>query len=163
MTTILALYGAFISTILAIARLVAWWLASKPRLVVRVFISPLVVDADGRVRVTNDRGYPVVQDGVACEVIVVRAHNPGKRNVQVARVDLSSLATGRFEHLSHLPMPRTIEPDDVQLWYTSFTKEPENLRARITLVDGKTFESQPYSKLQGSMDLLAPVAGDRLP
>jgi hypothetical protein len=163
MTTILAFYGALISTVLAIARLIAWRSASKPRLAVRVFISPLVVDAGGRVRVTNDQGHPVVQDGVAREVIVVRAHNPGKRNVQVARVDFSSLTTGRFEHLSHLPMPRTIEPDGVQLWYTSFAKEPENLIARITLVDGKTFESPSYGKLQDFMDPLDHVAGHDLP
>ena len=59
-------------------------------------------------------------------------------------------------------MPKTIEPDGVQLWYTSFAKEPENLSARITLVDGKTFKSPPYSKLQGFMDPLDPVAGHGL-
>ncbi len=162
MTTILALYGALISTVLAIARLIAWRSASKQRLTVRMFVSPLVVDAGGRVSVTNDQGHPVVQDGAAREVIVVRAHNCGKGNVQVASVDLSNLTTGGSEHLSHLPMPKTIEPDGVQLWYTSFAKEPENLSARITLVDGKTFKSPPYSKLQGFMDPLDPVAGHGL-
>ncbi len=56
-------------------------------------------------------------------------------------------------------MPRTIEPDGVQLWYTGFAKEPENLSARITLVDGKAFASPPYSKLRGFMDPLDPIAG----
>ena len=78
MTTILALYGALISTVLAIARLIAWRSASKQRLTVRMFVSPLVVDAGGRVSVTNDQGHLVVQDGAAREVIVVRAHNCGK-------------------------------------------------------------------------------------
>jgi len=163
MTTILALYGALLSTALAVARLIAWRSASKQQLTVRMFISPLVVDAGGRVSVTNDQGHPVVQDGAAREVIVVRAHNCGKRNVQVVSVDLISLTTGGSEHLSHLSMPKTIEPDGVQLWYTSFAKEPENLGARITLVDGKTFKSPLYSKLQGYMDPLDPVAGRSLP
>lgn len=161
MTTILALYGALISTALAIGRLVTWLSASRARLTVRVFISPLVVDSDGRVRTTNEHGHPPVQEGVAREVIVVRAHNPGRRDVQVARVDLISTGTDTddAEHLSHLPMPRTITPDAVQFWYTGFKKLPKNLCARITLVGGKAFESPRYSELRGYMDPLDPIAG----
>jgi hypothetical protein len=159
MTTILALYGALISTALAIGRLIAWLSASRARLTVRVFISPLVVGSDGRVRTTNEHGHPPVQEGAAREVIVVRAHNPGKRDVQVARVDLISTDTGHAEHLSHLPMPRTMTPDAVQFWYTGFKKLPKDLCARITLVGGKVFESPRYSELRGYMDPLDPIAG----
>jgi hypothetical protein len=159
MTTILALYGALISTALAIGRLIAWLSASRARLTVRVFISPLAVGSDGRVRTTNDYGHPPVQEGAAREVIVVRAHNLGKRDVQVARVELISTDTGHAEHLSHLPMPRTITPDAVQFWYTGFTKLPKDLCARITLVGGKVFESPRYSELRGYMDPLDPIAG----
>jgi hypothetical protein len=160
MTTFLALYGAFISTALAIGRLIGWVSASRPRLTVRMFISPLVVDADGRPKVANEYGHPVVQEGGAArEVIVVRAHNPGQRAIQVARVDLIGTESGRAEHLAHLPMPRTIEADGVQFWYTGFEEHPKNLCARITLTRGKTFESPPYSKLLGYMDPLNPLAG----
>jgi hypothetical protein len=159
MTTILALYGALISTALAIGRLFAWLSTSRARLTVRVFISPLVVDAAGRVRTTNEHGHLPVQEGTAREVIVVRAHNPGKRDVQVVRVDLIGTDADHAEHLSHLPMPRTIMPDAVQFWYTGFTKLPRDLCARITLVGGKVFESPRYSELRGYMDPLDPIAG----
>lgn len=159
MTTALAIYGALLSTTLAGARLLAWRSASRERLTVRVFVAPLVVDSNGRVRIVNEFGHPVVQDGPAREVIVIRAHNPGKREVQVVRVDLIDSNTGREEHLSHLPMPRTIAPNAVQLWYTSFETLPKDLYARTTMIDGKTFESPRYSALRGYMDPLDPIAG----
>jgi hypothetical protein len=62
------------------------------RLTVRNVHLALVVDADGHVKVQTRR-HPVVQNDNAREVIAVRAYNPGRRAVQVARVQMRLFAT----------------------------------------------------------------------
>jgi hypothetical protein len=149
------------------------WLAAsshsgmRRRLIVRLFVSPLVVDDDGRARVQNDQGHPVVQEGAAREFLVVRAHNTGKRPVQVARVEFVNAHTGNASNLSWLSMPKAIPPDEVQLWYTKVAIDPEDearihpkgIFARVVLTDGKTFDSPRYSSLLGYLNPLDPIAG----
>jgi hypothetical protein len=159
MATVLAIYGAVLSTALAIARLVGWSSTTRRRLTVRMFISPLVVDADGHVRVQNEQGHPVVQNGSAREVVVVRAYNPGRRAVQVARVELLGPQGTPPENLSWLALPRTIQPDDVQLWYSTFERYPADVNARVTLTNGRAFESPRYRQLLAYMNPLDPIAG----
>ena len=132
----------------------------------RLFISPLVVGADGRPSVQNDQGHPVVQEGNAREFIVVRAHNTGKRPVHVARVEFVSTRTGNPENLSWLQMPNTISSEEVQLWYSKVVvnqdehpKYPKDLFARVVLTNGKTFDSPRYSSLLVYLNPLDPIAG----
>jgi hypothetical protein len=156
---VLAIYGAALSTVLAIARLIAWFSTTRRRLTVRVFISPLLVDADGHVKVQNEQGHPVVQNGAAREVIVVRAYNPGPRVVQVARVELLGPPGTPAENLSWVTLPRTIGPDEVQLWYSTFERYPKDLSARVTLTSGKAFDSPRYHQLLAYMNPLDAIAG----
>ena len=141
--TIVAIYGAVLSTALAVGRLAAWLSSRRRRLIVRLFISPLVVDEDGQARVQNEQGHPAVQEGEAAEFLVIRCQNPGRRAVKVARVDLVNSATGQSEHLTWLLMPTTIEPEEVQLWYSKIVnkKYPHDVFARVTLTDGVTLRA----------------------
>lgn len=123
-----------------------------------MFISPLVVDQSGRVRVQNKKGYPVVQEGETWEVMVIRAYNPGRRKVQVARVEVVD-HNDRAENLTYLSMPTTIEPDDIQLWYSKARESGADICARVTLVNGAVFESPRYSSLYVYMNPLDPIAG----
>jgi hypothetical protein len=167
LTTALAIYGALLSTALGAGSLFAWLSANKRLLGVRLFISPLVVDGEGHARVQNDQGHPVIQEGAAREFLVVRAHNTGKRPVQVARVEFVDAHTGRAENLSWLLMPKTIPPDEVQLWYSKVVVDPKDdvprypkdILARVVLTDGKTFVSPRYSSLLGYLNPLDPIAG----
>lgn len=167
MTTALAIYGAFLSTALAVGSLVAWLSANRRKLEVRLFVSPLVVGAGGRPSVRNKQGHPVVQEGSAREFIVVRARNTGKRAVHVAHVEFVSARTGKAENLSWVTMPRTILPEKVQLWYSKVmidpqddrVRYPKDLFARVVLADGTKFDSPGYSSLLGYLNPLDPSAG----
>jgi hypothetical protein len=167
LTTAIAIYGALVSTALVAGRLFAWLSANRRQLIVRLFISSLVVDGDGRARVQNDQGHPVVQEGEAAEFLVVRANNTGRRLIHVARVEFVNARTGNASNLSWLPMPRIIPPDEVQLWYSKVAidpkdevpRHPKDIFARVVLTDGKTFDSPCYSSLLGYLNPLDPIAG----
>jgi hypothetical protein len=159
MPTVIAIYGALLSTVLAAGRAVAWLSGARRRLAVRMFLSPLAVDGEGRVRVRNKKGHPSIQEGEAWEFVVIRAHNIGKRTVQVARVEVQGHG-GTKENLSYLPMPSTIAPDEIQLWYSKSREIGSDVRARVTLTDGKVFESPCYSNLHAFMSPVDPIAGE---
>jgi len=166
LTTALAIYGACLSTALAIGSLVAWVSANRRKLDLRLFISPLVVGAGGRPSVQNDQGHPVVQNGNTQEFIVVRARNTGKRPIHVARVEFVSARTSHAENLFWLQMPNTIPSEEVQLWYSKVvvdqdehSKYPKELFARVVLTHGKTFDSPRYSSLLVYLNPLDPIAG----
>jgi hypothetical protein len=64
-------------------------------------------------------------------------------------------------------MPKTIPPDEVQLWYSKVVVDPKDdvprypkdILARVVLTDGKTFVSPRYSSLLGYLNPLDPIAG----
>jgi len=161
-TTAVAAYGALLSSILGLSRFGSWLLEHRRRVDVRLFLSPLVIDDNGNVRVRNAFGHPVIQEGEAREFIVVRAHNRGPQ-VLVTRVELEG-REGSPEHLTWLTMPTSLEKGDVQLWYTKAGADlPVDVRARITLADGKRIPSSWYPGLSGYLDPLDPTAGRELP
>jgi hypothetical protein len=155
----LAAYGAVLSSLLAAARLVRWIRENRPRLDVRLFVSPLVVGEDDKQPlVQNELGYPVIQSGRATGFLVIRAHNRGKKTVTVDRVEFVG-DRGRRSNVTWVALPRTLEPDAMQLWYSAWTGQTPGIAAAVTLRGGKVFRSRRYDKLLGYLSPLDPIAG----